>query len=74
VNDNLRRVGSLSIMDVQGQYTGLKNWTFTLGVKNVWDQNPPFTNQNNTFQVGYDPSYYDPRARFVYGRVKFSFN
>ncbi len=73
INGNLRRVGALSIWDLQGQYTGLKNWTFTLGVKNLMDENPPFTNQNNTFQVGYDPSYYDARARFVYGSIAFSF-
>ena len=71
--DNLRRVGSLSLWDLQAQYTGFKNWTLTLGVKNLFDTNPPFTNQNNTFQVGFDPSYYDPRARFLYGSVGFTF-
>jgi iron complex outermembrane receptor protein len=73
LDDNLRRVGSLSLWDLQTQYTGFKNWTLTLGVKNLFDTNPPFTNQNNTFQVGYDPSYYDPRARFVYGSIGYSF-
>jgi iron complex outermembrane receptor protein len=58
---------------VQGQYTGFKNWTFTLGVRNIMDQNPPLTNKVNTFQAGYDPSYYDPRARFVYGSIAYSF-
>jgi iron complex outermembrane receptor protein len=42
-------------------------------VKNVLDTNPPATNQQNTFQVGFDPSYYDPRARFVYGAIKYEF-
>ncbi|HEV8500217.1 MAG TPA: hypothetical protein VGR63_01475, partial [Casimicrobiaceae bacterium] len=45
----------------------------TLGVKNLFDTNPPLSNQQNTFQLGFDPSYYDPRARFVYGSVKYSF-
>jgi len=72
-NGDFRRVGALSIWDLQGQYTGLKNWTFTLGVKNLMDQNPPLSNQVNTFQAGFDPSYYDARARFVYGNVKFTF-
>ena len=70
---NLRRVGALSIWDLYGSYSGFKNWTFTLGVKNIMDQNPPATNQLNTFQAGYDPSYYDPRARFVYGSVTYAF-
>jgi len=73
-DDNIRRVGSLSIWDLQGSYTGFKNWKLTLGVKNLFDQNPPLTNQNTTFQAGYDPSYYDARARFVYGSVGFKFN
>jgi iron complex outermembrane receptor protein len=73
VNGNERTVGSMSLWDLQGQYTGLKHFTFALGVKNVLDTNPPATNQQNTFQAGYDPSYYDARARFVYGFVRYSF-
>ncbi|HXZ49846.1 MAG TPA: TonB-dependent receptor, partial [Usitatibacter sp.] len=64
LDGNPRTVGSMSLFDLQGQYTGVKHFTFTLGVKNVLDTNPPKTNQQNTFQVGYDPSYYDARARF----------
>ena len=71
---NLRRVGSLSLWDLQGSYTGFKNFTLTLGVKNLLDTDPPLTNSNLTFQCGYDPSYYDPRARFVYGSVRYAFN
>jgi len=73
INGDNRQVGSMSLWDFQEQYTGLKHWTFTLGVKNVLDTNPPATNQQNTFQVGFDPSYYDPRARFVYGAIKYEF-
>ncbi len=72
-NGNLRRVGALSLWDLQGTYTGFKSLTLTLGVKNLMDQNPPMTNSNLTFQSGYDPSYYDPRARFVYGSIKYTF-
>jgi iron complex outermembrane receptor protein len=72
-NGNQREVGSMSLWDAQVQWSGLKHWVFTLGAKNVLDTNPPATNQQNTFQVGYDPSYYDPRARFVYGAIKYEF-
>jgi iron complex outermembrane receptor protein len=37
------------------------------------DQNPPLTNQVNTFQAGFDPSYYDARGRFIYGSVTYAF-
>ena len=73
-NGNTRRVGSLSLWDLQASYTGFKNTTLTLGVKNVFDTNPPFTNSVGlTFQLGYDPSYYDARARFVYGSIRYAF-
>jgi iron complex outermembrane receptor protein len=73
VDGNLRRVGSQSTWDLQGSYTGFKNLTLTLGVKNLMDTNPPFTNSNLAFQAGYDPSNYDARARFVYGSVRYAF-
>ncbi len=72
-NDNFRTVSAMSLWDLQGTYSGLKNLTFTLGVKNLLDTNPPLTNQQTTFQAGYDPSYYDARARFIYGSVKVKF-
>ena len=73
LDGNERHVGSMSLFDIQGVYAGIKHFTFTLGVKNVFDTNPPLTNQQNTFQAGYDPSYYDARARFVYGQVRYEF-
>ena len=72
-NGDLRRVSSMSLWDAQGSYTGFKNWTLTLGVKNLFDTNPPPTNQNATFQGGYDPNYYDARARFVYVNIHFGY-
>jgi iron complex outermembrane recepter protein len=72
-NGDNRRVSSMSLFDVQGSYTGFKNLTLTLGAKNVFDTNPPQTNQNLTFQGGYDPNYYDARARFIYAAIRFAF-
>jgi iron complex outermembrane receptor protein len=73
-NGNPRRVGTLSLWDLYFAYTSLRNWKFTLGAQNLLDKDPPFTNQQTTFQSGYDPTYYDARARFVYGSVTYSFN
>ena len=70
---NLRRVSSMSLWDLQAVYKGWRNLALTVGVKNLLDTNPPQTNQANSFQVGFDPSYYDPRARFVFGSVAYSF-
>ena len=68
-----RTVGGMSIWDLQGSYTGFKNWKLALGVKNMFDTNPPRSNQQGTFVVGFDPTYYDPRGRFVYGAVTYTF-
>jgi iron complex outermembrane receptor protein len=73
LDDNERTVGTLSLWDIQGSYTGIKNLKFVLGVKNLFDRDPPVTNQQYTFQSGFDPSYYDARARFVYGSVNWKF-
>ena len=73
LDGNLRTVGSLSIWDLQGTYTGFKNWKLTLGVKNLFDRDPPVSNQQFVFINGFDPSYYDPRARFVYTSVAYTF-
>jgi iron complex outermembrane recepter protein len=73
---NNRQVSAMSLWDLQGSYkgvAGIKGLMLSLGVKNVLDTNPPKTNQQTTFQVGYDPSYYDVRARFVYGTVRYEF-
>jgi iron complex outermembrane receptor protein len=70
---NNRRVSSMTLWDLQGSYKGFKDITMTFGVKNLFDTNPPLTNQATTFQVGFDQSYYDPRARFVYGNLRYQF-
>ncbi len=72
-NGNLRNVPPVTLWDAQVSYSGFKNLTLTLGMKNVLNTNPPLTNQNNTFQAGYDPSYWDPRGQFLYGSIKYTF-
>ena len=72
-NGNLRRVGSMSLWDLQISYTGFRNLKLAVGAKNLLDTNPPLTNQTNSNQVGFDQAYYDPRARFVWGSITYSF-
>jgi iron complex outermembrane receptor protein len=70
-----RDVGAYETFDVQTQYTGVKNLTLTLGMKNIMDRDPPFSNigVNGQFQAGYDASYADVRGRFIYGRISYKF-
>jgi len=73
LDGNPRTVGSLSLWDLQGSYTGFRNWRLALGVKNLFDRNPPASNQLTSFISGFDPTYYDPRGRFVYASVTYKF-
>jgi iron complex outermembrane receptor protein len=68
-----RDVSSYELWDLQGRYSGWKNTTLIVGVKNLFDRAPPFTNQRSSFQVGYDPSYADPRGRAYYLQLELAF-
>jgi iron complex outermembrane recepter protein len=72
----LRKVSPYETVDAQLQYKGLHNTTLTLGARNVFNKAPPYTNAGGqtSFQSGYDPTYADPRGRFIYGRVNYTFD
>lgn len=62
-------------VDAQAGYTGVKSFTFTVGVRNLFDRVPPYANyasSTNNFVGGYDITYGDPLLRFVYARVKYT--
>ena len=68
-----RNVAPYETYDGQISYTGLKKVKLTLGVKNLLDRDPPYTNYGGGFVGGYDLSYTDPRGRFVYLTATYSF-
>jgi iron complex outermembrane receptor protein len=72
--DPLRTVSAYTTYDLQTTYSGVKSWKLTVGMRNVLDKDPPFTNTGGTvsFQAGYDPQYGDPRGRFIYARAAYS--
>lgn len=59
-------VPSLLLWNGSVSYNWNKQATFTLGARNLFDKQPPFSNQDYTFQTGYDPRYSD-----IYGRTIF---
>ena len=73
VNGDPRRVGNYEVYDLQARWTGVKSLTVAVGVKNLFDRAPPFSNQTFAFQNGYDPSYADPRGAFWYANVGYKF-
>ena len=68
-----RRVDAWSTWGLNGSYSGLRNWTFTLGIRNLLNTDPPFTLQDQAFQIGYDPLIADPTGRFFYANVRYAF-
>jgi iron complex outermembrane recepter protein len=68
-----RHVGTYSLWNLQGVYAGFRDWSIAAGIRNLFDTAPPFSNQTNYAQVGYDPSYGDPRGRTFYLRASYAF-
>ena len=68
-----RKVGSYMTFDGQLSYNGFKTLKLNLGVKNLFNTDPPYTNYGAGFVGGYDLSYTDVRGRFVYGTATYSF-
>ena len=65
-----RNVSSYDIWELQGRYSGFSNATIVLGIKNLMDRAPPFT---NVALAGWDPIYADPRGRMFYASLTYAF-
>jgi iron complex outermembrane receptor protein len=69
------KVKDSSRWNLSGSYTGFKNLTLRLGVKNLFDKEPPYTAAPSygSHAAGYAGSFVDPRGRFYYGSVAYQF-
>lgn len=68
-----RQVAPYETYDAQVSYMGFKALKLTLGIKNLFDQNPPYTNYGAGFVGSYDLSYTDVRGRFIYTTATYTF-
>ncbi|AXE30009.1 TonB-dependent receptor [Chromobacterium phragmitis] len=61
-----------STWNVSGTYAFNKQFTVTAGIKNLFDQEPPYSNQQRLTQQNYDPRFTDPigRSFFLKGAYK----
>jgi iron complex outermembrane receptor protein len=72
--DPSNKVKSYSTMDAYlGWSQGAKGFSATFGVRNLFDRDPPYSNQGDVFQANYDPRFADPTGRTFYGRLGYSF-
>ncbi len=67
------RVASSTTVDAWGAWQALKELTLTFGARNLFDRDPPFSNQGATFQQGYDPRFADATGRVWYLRGSYWF-
>jgi iron complex outermembrane receptor protein len=67
-------VDSYTTIDAFANYEPIKNLKMLLGVRNLMDKDPPYTNQGSLFQGGgWDSRYYDPVGRTWYVRMTYKF-
>jgi len=73
--DLTRKVRAYYTLDWQSKVNFSKNLTITGGIKNLFNQDPPFSQRNagGGNQLGYDGRYTDPLGRqfYVVGNLKF---
>jgi iron complex outermembrane receptor protein len=69
------RVDSYIVYNVSATYSGFKNTTIIVGIKNLLNEDPPFTAHNLDFAAGagWDPRVADPRGRAYTARVAYKF-
>ena len=66
-------VATYTLVDLSGTYKFNKSTSVTLGVKNLFDTDPSFSNQSTRSQRGYDPRYSDPTGRAFFLRAAYGF-
>lgn len=68
-------VSNYTLYNISATYTGFRNMTLTLGVKNIFNTDPPFTAHNLDFAAGagWDPRVADPRGRAFTAGLTYKF-
>ena len=66
-------VDAYQTFDAQVSYSGFKSAKLVFGIKNLFDRDPPYTNNTSNFLGGYDVSYADIRGRFAYLTATYTF-
>ena len=68
-------VGSWSVWNLSGTWTGYKGLTLQAGVLNLLNNDPPYSNQTNRFQArAYDDRFANPLGRTWTLAAKYEFN
>jgi iron complex outermembrane receptor protein len=60
---NAVNVGAYSIWNIYGTYKPMKGLKLLAGINNLFNTNPPFSNQNENWQAGYNSVFTSPIGR-----------
>ena len=71
--DPVNTVDSYATVDAYLTWAGMKNVSLTVGINNLTDRDPPYSNQGEVFQANYDPRFSDPTGRKYYARASYQF-
>ena len=66
-------LGVHALHDALVQWGGIRNLTLSIGIRNLFDRDPPQSLQFTTFQAGYDPRFTDPSGRVLALRAGYRF-
>ncbi len=67
------KVGTQSTWDVYASYRPIHGLDVLFGVRNVFNQIPPFSNQVGNWPAGYNPIFSNPLLRTFYLNLKYRF-
>jgi len=66
-------VSHYATLDLYGTWRPIKQLSMTVGARNLTNRQPPYSDQDYTFQAGYDPRSADPTGRVVYVRATYNY-
>ena len=66
-------VSNYATMDAYVSWAVMKDLNLTLGINNLTNREPPYSNQGDVFQANYDPRFTDPTGRKYYLRASYRF-
>jgi iron complex outermembrane recepter protein len=73
VTTDPRTVGVYSIWNGYVSFKPMDPLTVLFGIRNLFDKDPPFSNQTANWQTPYNPVFSDPFGRTFYARLKYTF-
>jgi iron complex outermembrane receptor protein len=66
-------VDSTAVWNFFWKWNFAKNWSMNLAVTNLFDEDPPFSNETSASNAGYNPSQHDPRGRYYQLGITYRF-